>query len=172
MPIPVICSGCQAKLTAPDAAAGKKVKCPKCGGVIFVEALVAFEVVEEDAETSAAATPKAAPPAVAKKPVPAVVEADDQPRKKKARVAALDDDDDEPPKTKKRKKQSVDKEGGVSLARHIIGAEVLVILLGVGGYIYYDKFAANEKNGSTVPTPRQTQIRRRNRIPTYLNPRG
>lgn len=30
MPIPITCTGCQVKLKAPDAAAGKKIKCPKC----------------------------------------------------------------------------------------------------------------------------------------------
>jgi hypothetical protein len=37
MPIPVSCS-CGAKLKAPDAAAGKKLRCPKCGAAVAVPA--------------------------------------------------------------------------------------------------------------------------------------
>ncbi len=36
MPIPVVCGNCQTRLNAPDAAAGKKVKCPKCQTVMAV----------------------------------------------------------------------------------------------------------------------------------------
>jgi GYF domain 2 len=36
MPLQVACPGCNAKLRAPDAAAGKKTKCPKCQGVISI----------------------------------------------------------------------------------------------------------------------------------------
>lgn len=38
MPIPVVCASCQTRLNAPDAAAGKKVKCPKCQAVMAVPA--------------------------------------------------------------------------------------------------------------------------------------
>lgn len=38
MPIAVKCPGCQAALKAPDTLAGKRVKCPKCQGVIPVPA--------------------------------------------------------------------------------------------------------------------------------------
>jgi hypothetical protein len=38
MPIPVTCDGCGARFKAPDAAAGKKGKCPKCGQRIVVPA--------------------------------------------------------------------------------------------------------------------------------------
>lgn len=36
MPLQVVCPGCSAKLKAPDTAAGKKTKCPKCQAVISV----------------------------------------------------------------------------------------------------------------------------------------
>ncbi len=39
MPIPVVCGNCQTRLNAPDAAAGRKVKCPKCQTVMAVPAL-------------------------------------------------------------------------------------------------------------------------------------
>lgn len=38
MPIPVVCGNCQTRLNAPDAAAGRKVKCPKCQTVMPVPA--------------------------------------------------------------------------------------------------------------------------------------
>jgi len=36
MPLQVVCSACNTKLKAPDTAAGKKTKCPKCQAVISV----------------------------------------------------------------------------------------------------------------------------------------
>ena len=36
MPFLIKCGGCEAKMNAPEAAAGKKVKCPKCGNIIAV----------------------------------------------------------------------------------------------------------------------------------------
>ncbi|HTN74586.1 MAG TPA: NINE protein [Pirellulaceae bacterium] len=39
MPIDVYCEPCQKKLRVPDTAAGKRIKCPKCQGVISVPAL-------------------------------------------------------------------------------------------------------------------------------------
>ena len=42
MSIAVVCPNCSAKLNAPDGAAGKKVKCPKCQTAMLVpEALPA-----------------------------------------------------------------------------------------------------------------------------------
>lgn len=38
MPIEVYCDSCQKKLRVPDTAAGKRIKCPKCQGVISVPA--------------------------------------------------------------------------------------------------------------------------------------
>ena len=38
MPIQISCTGCQSKLKAPDTAAGKKIKCPKCQTVVPVPA--------------------------------------------------------------------------------------------------------------------------------------
>jgi hypothetical protein len=38
MPIEVFCESCQKKLRVPDTAAGKRIKCPKCQGVISVPA--------------------------------------------------------------------------------------------------------------------------------------
>lgn len=89
MPISIVCPSCSAKLNASDAAAGKKIKCPRpgCGQIVEVpEAIPSqFEVVEE------AAPPKAAP----KKVVKVTVE-DVQPPKKKSREEDEDDEDDRP----------------------------------------------------------------------------
>src|SRR5438105_3392974 len=85
MPILVKCGGCQAKMNAPDAAAGRKVKCPKCGGIVAV--------------------PGAAPSKVAAAPAP-------KPQKK-APPPDEDEEDEEPqPKTKKKQAASSDGEGG------------------------------------------------------------
>ncbi len=52
MPIKLTCPTCTAQMNAPDAAAGKRVKCPKCQKVLVVPELVieapAFEVVEDE----------------------------------------------------------------------------------------------------------------------------
>lgn len=59
MPIPVRCPNCNAKLNAPDAAAGRRVKCPKC------ETKVPVPAVSEgsgSAPAIASPTPAAPPP--------------------------------------------------------------------------------------------------------------
>lgn len=43
MPIVVTCPSCPTKLSAPDGAAGKQVRCPKCGAAAPVPALIAAE---------------------------------------------------------------------------------------------------------------------------------
>ena len=167
MPIPVTCPGCSAKMKAPDGAAGKKIKCPKCQEAITVpaaEELDDFEVVEDaPAKKPAPAAAKPKVKAVAedddededekpkkkKKPAKAVEEDDDEeedekPKKKKAKAAADDDEEEEekPKKKKKKKKRSSeddDDEDGVSMTRNIIMGVVLIILIGVAGFIFYGK---------------------------------
>ena len=51
MPIPITCAACGTRLKAPDTVAGRKIKCPKCGGVVAVPA----------APAAAAPAQKAAP---------------------------------------------------------------------------------------------------------------
>src|SRR5262245_26890235 len=109
MPISVVCPQCGAKLNAPDSAAGKRVKCPKCQTAMLVpEPLPAspeFEVVDEaEAEPVQPKKPVAKPRAVK-----AVAEVDDdeddrpvaKPRAVKA-VAEVDDDEDDRPRAKRR----------------------------------------------------------------------
>lgn len=45
MPLTVPCTGCPTKLSAPESAAGKQIRCPKCKAVVTVPALVAAEEV-------------------------------------------------------------------------------------------------------------------------------
>ncbi len=50
MPIQVTCPSCSSRFNAPDAAAGKRTKCPKCGGVIEIPAPAVEEEVYEAEE--------------------------------------------------------------------------------------------------------------------------
>jgi Domain of unknown function (DUF4190) len=55
MPIEVACGKCGAKLRAPDNAAGRTAKCPKCGSPITVPSpVVEAELIEEVSQPSAA----------------------------------------------------------------------------------------------------------------------
>lgn len=63
MPIPVVCPGCNKKFSAPDAAAGRKAKCPTCAGPIEIPQPAAKGDVASflDALESPAAAKTAAP---------------------------------------------------------------------------------------------------------------
>lgn len=77
MPIPTSCS-CGAKLQAPDAAAGRKVKCPKCGTGIVVPGGKAPAAAPSKAAAPAtlqASKPAAPAPARASKPAAAAAPA-------------------------------------------------------------------------------------------------
>jgi hypothetical protein len=66
MPILVKCEGCQAKMNAPDAAAGKRVKCPKCQGIVNVPAAggaAPAKPAAAPAKSNPAPAKSAAPPA-------------------------------------------------------------------------------------------------------------
>jgi hypothetical protein len=150
MPIAVVCAKCSAKLNAPDSAAGKRVKCPKCQNAMLVpEALPAepeFEVVEEE--------PKPAKKPAVKPRVQAAVEIDDEedeaPRKKRRPADDDVEDDDRPKKKKKRKREDdEDEEGSVSMTRNIVMGVVLVILLGVVAFVFYDRFKKKDEPGSS-----------------------
>ena len=104
MPIPVVCASCQAKLVAPDAAAGKRVKCKKCEAVIVVPT----PAVEEASDFEFVEPAVPAKPAIrVAKPV---ADRDDEavPKKKsKSKViveeGADDEDDGQAPRKAKRK---------------------------------------------------------------------
>ena len=98
MPIAVTCPECSAKMKAPDAAAGKKVKCPKCGEMLTVPAAQAeFEVVEDE-------------PAPPKKVKAEVEEEEDEKPKKKAKAIAEDDEDEDEKPKKKRAQAEADED--------------------------------------------------------------
>ena len=118
MPISVVCGSCNSKLVAPDAAAGKKVKCKNCQSVIEVP-----EPEESDFEfvDSAPAKPMAAKPVVVaaaapvkpkSKPTIVIDEETDEfdftasPKKSKSK-AAIEDGDDETPQPKRKSKPAV-----------------------------------------------------------------
>ena len=133
MSIAVVCSNCSARLNAPDGAAGKKVKCPKCQTAIVVPEAVSspFEVVEEE-------LPPTKLPAAKPKKVQAVVEEEDE--------------EDRPRKKKRRKGR--DEEGGVSTTRNIVMGVVLIILVAVAAYIFYQR--SKEKEGDAKASPKAT----------------
>jgi hypothetical protein len=127
MAIAVVCPQCSARLNAPDIAAGKRVKCPKCQVLVNVpQAAPASSAGSVEVVSSPTYPPSRVP---GKPPAPRV-------------AVAVGGDDDEVAVRKKRKKSS-DSDSNVMLIRNIIGGIVLVILLGVAGYIYYTKFFAN-----------------------------
>jgi hypothetical protein len=166
MPIRAKCSGCQTVVGAPDAAAGKKVKCPKCAGLIAVPAAAVsdFEVVDD------AAPPPPAKPAVARA-IPAkpakpkaefeVVddeEIDDKPAKKKGKpkkpVVVEDDDEeeDDDDDDRPRKKKSA-KAGGPPWLLIRLGILIFIGAILIGG-VYLWKFggSSNSSTGSAGNT--------------------
>jgi hypothetical protein len=110
VPISVACTSCSAKLNAPDQAAGKRVKCPKCQSVIAVPAPVDdFEVLDDEPEP--------------KKPVRKVVdeEDDDRPARKRSRRDDDDEDDDDRPRSRKKKGKKAAKSSALPLLLIIAG---------------------------------------------------
>jgi len=178
MPIPVVCQSCGAKLVAPDAAAGNKVKCKNCQAVIAVPVPAAeeesdFEFV--DPATLAPPKPVAAAVPVKPKAKPAVIvedydDEDDAPKsKKKSKAALVDDEDDDAPRTSKKavvaeddeddtprkgkkgkagKKAAKKKVNPLILVLGGVGALFAVAFLGV--MIWY--VAVREKDGTAATT--------------------
>ncbi len=124
MAIPIQCAKCSAKMSAPDAAAGKRVKCPKCAAVIAVPvAEDDFEIVEDEPRPPVKA-------AVAKKPAPVVIvdedeEEDERPAKKSRRRD--EDDEDERP----RKKKVAAKKKGVPIWIFAVGGVGMLAVIGI-----------------------------------------
>lgn len=184
MPIPVVCSGCSARLNAPDAAAGKAVKCPKCQKTVSVPAASpGFEVVEDE---PAPVPPKKAAPVddaprrktarptrrdpdederpAAKRPARDNRDDDDRPRKKTRRAVEEDDDEDDRPRGRKRQSEA---RGGAGLLIAVAVAGLLLLLAGGGFAVYWfgfrDKDQEVAKTGGTgtgtgAGTPAQPRI--------------
>jgi hypothetical protein len=176
MPFTTVCPGCDARLNAPDALRGKKVKCKKCGDA-FV-ARPADGTAENDDHS--AKTVKMS----AKEPPPKRRRDDDDPTeeappargKKSARRPADDDTEviesarrprdaaeDDEPRPRAKKKKGKKKSGPPVLLFVLIGVGAL-LLLGGGGVGAYFAFFAEEENkpdaqakaGTAAPTPPKT----------------
>lgn len=150
MPHLIVCSNCSTKLSAPDAAVGKRVKCPKCAAAVPVPAPAPADVEDEP------------PPARVEEPAG---DEDERPRQKrrradeddgderprrKARSARDDDSDDDRPR---RKKQA--SKGGGALVAAVIGG--VLLLAGAGFAAYWFGFRDKEPEtagpGPSDPKP-------------------
>jgi hypothetical protein len=133
MPIIVACPRCATKLSAPDDAAGRQVRCPRpnCGAVAQVPVFLA---AEEVAVVDAVAVPP--------RPVRAVEDEDDPPRRKRRRDDV--DADERPRRRAKRRARS----GGATAALGVVAA-ILGVLVALGG-IGYGIYALVSKEGDTA----------------------
>ena len=137
----VACPKCSTRLSAPDNAAGKQVRCPKpaCGGIAEVPQ---FLPAEEVAVVEAVAVPPKPRP----KPVPAVADDDHEPPRKRSR---RDDDDDDRPRSRRRRRDDDDdfdrprrrRSGAnpMAVVALILGGLVIVGGIGVGVYFLVKK---------------------------------
>jgi DNA-directed RNA polymerase subunit RPC12/RpoP len=148
MPISVLCGACSAKLNAPDAAAGKKVKCPKCGSPLVIPVPSNdFEVVEDE--------PAPKPTTAKAKPKPVLLEEDDEdnapPPKKAGKKPVVVDDEEEvedAPKPKKKKSKGKTKKAAGNNLPFLIGGGVLGLAL-VGFLVYW--FVLREPQVAKAP---------------------
>src|SRR5688500_3781319 len=86
MSVTAVCTGCEKRFNAPDALAGKKVRCKHCGA--------AFRVPGGPAEAASApttTTTRAAAAAPAKRPTPAAAAPRTAPPAKAVKPAPVDD---------------------------------------------------------------------------------
>jgi hypothetical protein len=79
MPIEILCPGCSTRLAVADAAAGLTAKCPKCGDLMTVPAVVEAKAVSPPPELVRARDDEADRP----RRKPRRYEADDRPRRKR-----------------------------------------------------------------------------------------
>lgn len=112
MPIRVVCPDCSAKLNAPDATAGKRLKCPKCQASLLVPS------VGDEGDVEVIDEPVAPPQAKSKT------------GKSVAARPSGDRDEDEPPKKKKSKKKKKDKPKANPTAKLIGTGLALVFAIG------------------------------------------
>ena len=159
MSILVVCPGCSSKLNAPDTAAGKKVKCPKCQGAVPVPApeATAFEVVEP----KPAAPPESERPTrAASRPTAKAADDEDRPRKRR-RDEDEDEDEDERPRGKRRdededdrprkKGKKVPKAGGVPPV--LLFGGIAAAVLAVGFAVYWFGFRDGSGDSTASPGP-------------------
>lgn len=127
MSIAVVCPGCDARLNAPDAAAGRTVKCPKCKAPMRV--------------------PEPAEPAEEPKPVNSMATGGEEDRPRRKRPAADEEEDDRP-----RKKGKKPAKSGAPVGL-IVGAVAAVLLLGGGGFAAYWFGFRQPATPASVPPP-------------------
>jgi hypothetical protein len=149
MPITVQCTGCPARLNAPDTAVGKKVKCPKC------QALVPVPSPFPAAKPAPPPPPEPEPLIVEDRPPPPQFKKSGVAPRPAAKPAApppeplgLDDDEPAPPPAKKsgivgkpaarkrdeegeRKKPARKKRG----AKKAVGGPPVALVLSIAGFI-------------------------------------
>ena len=125
MPISIVCGNCSAKMKAPDTAAGKRVKCPKCSTPILVPvAEDDFEIVDDEPR-------KPLKSAVKPVAVDDDDEVDDRPEKKSRRRDHDDDDDDDEEERPRKKKNATAKKKGVPVWAFAIAGVAFVAVIGV-----------------------------------------
>ncbi|MBY0512445.1 MAG: zinc-ribbon domain-containing protein [Gemmataceae bacterium] len=140
MSITVTCTGCAARIEAPDSAGGKKVKCRKCQAVTAVPspmpatpAPAVFGVVEEPSDK----------PMTASAPRPVEQDDDDRPRRKKRRDA-----DSSRSLNNERSKRKVGGSNTTLILRGVGGA--LVIFLLCGGFLLMIAAKKTVNNGESA----------------------
>jgi hypothetical protein len=109
MPISVKCHGCDTKLKAPDKCAGKKVKCPKCGGVISVPVPEEEPLLLEEVSTSEEPPSKTAITS-GRRQKTAAADDDEQPARKSRRHEEDHEDEEPPPKSRRRRQDDDDED--------------------------------------------------------------
>lgn len=172
MPIVVTCPGCPTKLSAPDTAAGKQVRCPKCGAAAPVPSA-------DEPVVDATPAPKTKPrpvdddddfdrPKKKSRRDDDDDDADERPRKKARRRDDDDDDDDRPRKKKKRKSYADDDDdydhdhprrrpakrgggGGGMIAFLVVGGLLLLVVGGVAIFFIVGKGGLFTKKAPPPP---------------------
>jgi hypothetical protein len=156
MPISVLCPSCDAPVNAPDSAAGKRAKCPKCQEVMILPGGAEdFEVVDEP-------KPKSKPrvreedddederPMRKSRRRDDEEEEDESPKHKSSRrVVAIEDDEEEDlPRRKGKGKGKVKKKKAGPPMGLLIGGGVVLLLLVAGGA--YFAFSGGSSSGGAA----------------------
>src|SRR5262245_30573282 len=142
MPFSIVCPECDARLQVPDALAGKRIKCKKCGGSFVVRRGADRDDGEEDERPTRAAAPKARRRADEEEDRPARPSAnarrrdeddrdEDRPRR---RSRDENDEDDEPRRRSKKGKKKAAGSPAVLFALLGVGA-LVVIGGGIAAYV-------------------------------------
>jgi len=155
VPIIVACPGCPTRLSAPESAAGKQIRCPKCGAIATVPA-----------PASAADVPVVDAAVVSPAPQTKRVLADEGDRTARPRTSSSRDNDDERPRKRKRPRYADDDDdyehdhprrrrrqsgGGGGVVAAVVGGLVLVAVAGAGVYLLAGKGSLFAKKAPVPP---------------------